>query len=84
MSMNIIEHYMHEEEDKNLKIYENIVLPWIVIWSVIAFVLFCTMVSDQGKNYQPKPHPEYELHIPCSDMLLDESTEHHTRVLNQF
>lgn len=85
MFMNIIEHYTpDEEEDKNRKIYENIVLPWTVIWSVVVFVLFCTLVSDQEKNYQPTPHPEYNLHIPCSDMLLDESTELQTRLLNQF
>ena len=74
--MNIIEHYTpEEEENKNMKTYENIVLPWIVIWSVVVFVLFCTMVSDQGKYYQIPSHPEYLLHIPCSDMPVGQESE---------
>ena len=76
MNMNIIEHYTpEEEENKNMIIYENVVLPWIVILSITVFVLFCTMVSDQGKYYQTTSHPEYELHIPCSDMSVGQESE---------
>lgn len=59
--MNIVEHYMPESEDKNDGIYWNFIVPGVVIWSVITFVIFSTIVSDQNAQKIGPFHPEYEL-----------------------
>ena len=48
----ILEHYGSARDGGGDRIYYGFVLPMCVIWSAIAFVLCCTLVSDY---YREKP-----------------------------
>lgn len=63
--MNIIEHYT-PEENKNEQIYFNVILPLLVFWSVLTFILFCTLIQDQNKHQQTGERTQYMLFLPDS------------------
>ena len=66
--MDIIEHYNPEEETEATEDICNILQACTLVISIIVFVLFCTMISDQ-EVYKKEPlHPEYILNPPCNDL----------------
>lgn len=65
--MNIIEHYTPEpEENKNDQIFFNVILPILVFWSALTFVIFCTLIQDQDKHQLTEERTQYMLFLPDS------------------
>lgn len=65
--MNIIVHYTPEpEENKNDRIYFNVILPILVFWGALAFVIFRTLIQDRDKRQLTEERTRYMSFLPDS------------------